>query len=120
MNEIYKRVRETGNPRQLEGRTRPHSLSHTPQSITPGRIRTSDRRIRNPLAVVRNRELSKDLSQMVDSGCTNGCTPKPENVISDPNLIRLIELWPSLPIIERFTVIEFVEKQVAAIRGSGT
>ena len=57
--------------------------------------------------------MPNDLSQGADSGCTDGCTPEPENAISDPNLIRLIELWPSLPIIERFAVLQFVEKQVA-------
>ena len=63
--------------------------------------------------------MPNDLLHEADSGCTNGCTPILENAILDPSLIRLIELWPSLPIIERFTVLEFVEKQVAAIRGSG-
>ena len=64
--------------------------------------------------IVPNAILPNDLSQGTNSGCTDGCTPDPENSISDPNLIRLIELWPSLPAIERFAVLEFVEKQVAS------
>ena len=60
--------------------------------------------------IVPNAILPNDLSQ----GTNSGCTPDPENSISDPNLIRLIELWPSLPIIEQFAVLEFVEKQVAS------
>ena len=71
------------------------------------------------LPSVHNSLMPNDLLHEADSGCTNGCTPILENAILDPSLIRLIELWPSLPIIERFTVLEFVEKQVAAIRGSG-
>lgn len=72
------------------------------------------------LPSVHNPLMPNDLSQGADSGCTDGCTPEPENAISDPNLIRLIELWPSLPAIERFAVLEFVEKSVEASHESGS
>ena len=81
---------------------------------TPGGIRTPDRRIRDPLPDRHKDEIRNNLGPRSISGCTDGCTPKLENDISDPNLIRLIELWPSLPVIEQFAVLEYVAKQAAA------
>ena len=66
-------------------------------SITPGRGRTYDLRIRNPLLDRRKQQNGHDLEPSEIPGCTPGCTSQTETAPIDADLVKVIGTWPTLP-----------------------
>ena len=66
----------------------------------------------NPLDDSRNIQSDKDLYQVAIVGYTPGYTGnanRDSKSISDPDLLRLIELWPMLPEHVRKTILTLLE-----------
>ena len=76
------------------------------------RTRTSDPRLMNPQADSHNAGTANDFGQGVIAGYTPGYTGnanRDSKSISDPDLLRLIELWPILPEHVRKTILTLLE-----------
>lgn len=105
-------VKERLNPRENQGvDINCESLSVTDQN-SGERTRTSDPRLMNPQAVSLNAETRKDFGQGAIAGYTPGYTGNANldsNPISDPDLLRLIELWPQLPLHLRKTIRTLID-----------
>ena len=83
------------------GRNEPMRLSAMTCESAPGRIRTSDRRIRNPMQP----EVKPSKTAISEEARTTGA---PNRTDLDPDVSKIVEAWPDLPPAIRAAVLALV------------
>src|SRR5262249_51830138 len=77
-----------------------------PTRITPGEIRTPDRRIRNPLRSCRKDKSSNDVTESDPKSLAQTLAHELQNC---PDLARVVAAWPALPAAIRAGILAMIE-----------